>query len=409
MSAALVPCSCIYDSYPQEPQGGESDSVTYLTLSLDTGESVRAVSGVTADDEYPAMDEESTIHSVKVWAFDSSMDYGSALPFAYLEADGSSEIISVPLPKASTMKSIDLYVLVNGESGTDLAGMGNSGQWKTRGELEAGTVSGLFGVASGSPQAVTTATDSGIPATGLPMSRAIRGIPLDKYRSEKSADRTKAIDVPLLRAVSKIHFFFAKNKDKEGELKSFRITGIVLGRNEALVPDAIKVFPGMLDYSEEYGDERYTSEAYVSGNSYNKLYCRNVSGGLQRWYSIGYGGIGTKNIKSVDDPLKYQRKVGTDFKSAVEYIDALKDAGISEYNRTYLRESDRALTGTIYYKFSGTDTERSVDFELDEPLLRNREYVIYTAVLNGYLLVQPVLLYQVVPWEGDIVHDIEFN
>lgn len=74
------------------------------------------------------------------------------------------------------MNGVDIYVLANADGCSGL--MSGDGSVMTRGQLRTGTISG-FGISSDMKPEVTA-----VPSAGLPMSRALTNVPLQKYVSE---------------------------------------------------------------------------------------------------------------------------------------------------------------------------------------------------------------------------------
>ena len=57
----------------------------------------------------------------------------------------------------------------------------------------------------------------------------------------------------------------------------------------------------------------------------------------------------------MDNPESFIKKSN---QSAQEYLDAFKQAGIGSHNLCYLRETNKAIRGTIYYSLDGGATEK---------------------------------------------------
>lgn len=73
--------------------------------------------------------------------------------------------------------------------------------------------------------------------------------------------------------------------------------------------------------------------------------------------------------------------------SAQEYLDAFNKEGIKSHDLCYLRETNKAIKGTIWYSLDGGATEKSATFNIPSEgnAIRNRELVVYGYFLNGQM------------------------
>lgn len=346
----------------------------YLSLSFSTGtgNSTRAgeshTEDVLANNESKAdPNSESDFHSIKVWVFQSGTNE-DANPIAYKEEalkdiNGSYNLQLRFLRKIAgkEVENIDLYILANSEStniqdklsGKDFSSI-------TRKELQNIRFDSTFGIQdNGNPQ------NTKVPETGLPISRAITNISVEKHVGTTEAEAaTKGIKIPLVRAVSKLHFYFAR---KTG-IENVKVTSIEVEGNT--IPTASYIFPDETEYKENDDNQVVTSNKYnVNSNGY-------VSTVLK------LNGVETDNIKEVEDPEKFKKN---ETQTAQDYLDAFKKAGIASHNLCYLRETTKAIKGKIHYSL-GTE-EKSVDFSIptDGKAIRNRELVVYGYFLNGQM------------------------
>lgn len=346
----------------------------YLSLSFSTGtgNSTRAgeshTEDVLANNESKAdPNSESDFHSIKVWVFQSGTNE-DANPIAYKEEalkdiNGSYNLQLRFLRKIAgkEVENIDLYILANSEStniqdklsGKDFSSI-------TRKELQNIRFDSTFGIQdNGNPQ------NTKVPETGLPISRAITNISVEKHVGTTEAEaENKGIKIPLVRAVSKLHFYFAR---KSG-IENVKVTSIEVEGNT--IPTASYIFPDETEYKENDDNQVVTSNKYnVNSNGY-------VSTVLK------LNGVETDNIKEVEDPENFIKKSN---QTAQEYLDAFKKAGIASHNLCYLRETTKAIKGKIHYSL-GTE-EKSVDFSIptDGKANRNRELVVYGYFLNGQI------------------------
>lgn len=346
----------------------------YLSLSFSTGTGNSTRAGESHTEDALANNEskadpnsESDIHSIKVWVFQSGTNE-DANPIAYKEEalkdiNGSYNLQLRFLRKIAgkDVENIDLYILANSES-TNIENKlsGKDFSSITRKELQNISFDSTFGIQdNGNPQ------NTEVPETGLPISRAITKISVEKHVGTTEAEaETKGIKIPLVRAVSKLHFYFAR---KTG-IKNVKVTSIEVEGNT--IPTASYIFPDETEYKENDDNQGVTSNKYnVNSNGY-------VSTVLK------LNGVETDNIKEVEDPEKFKK---TETQTAQDYLDAFKKAGIASHDLCYLRETTKAIKGKIHYSL-GTE-EKSVDFSIptDGKAIRNRELVVYGYFLNGQM------------------------
>ena len=402
--AAGILTSCIYDSRPCDIE--YPDNVpAYLTVSLNTGDVSNRVPGrtktsLTEADMESGVESESLIHSYRIWIFASRESGDGAQPIGYAEgtglADNGNRIVSVKL-RSGKMSGIDIYVLANAENSSSL--MSGDGSVMTRGQLKSGTVSG-FGIGTDmKPVAMT------VPPTGLPMSRVLSNVPLQKYVSE-NIDLNNAIEIPLLRAVSKFQFYMAK-ADGNTDIDGLSILNVEFGKTENtatgvsgnFIPQTALAFTKAVDFANVKNlDYLYTSSAFLPENV--------------NFYSMTVKYTGSSNvlfnaadITPVKDPTQFRR--GLD-ETAQTYAERLRNAGLKSVT-SYFLESGQALRGVVNYQFSANKS-RKVSFNIDPgEFLRNHECIIYVYVLNGRVEVETTLKYQVIDWKSKEDVNIDFN
>lgn len=363
----------------------------YLSLSFSTGtgNSTRAgeTSGkVLADNETDANPtQESDIHNIKVWVFKSNTG-DEATPISY-KAETLSEVkngnytLNLRFLRkigGEEVKEIDLYILANSESINMLDQMkGKDLSSVTRKDLKEVSFTSPFGINSDG-----TAENQKVPAgKGLPISRAITKISVDSHVADtEEGAKDIGIKIPLVRAVSKLHFYFARKSGTDANTSQVKVTRIEVEGNT--IPTASYIFPDETEYKENDDNQVVTSNKYnVNSNGY-------VSTVLK------LNGVETNNIKEVEDPKSFIKKSN---QTAQEYLDAFKQADIRSHNLCYLRETNKAIQGTIHYSLDGGATEKSVTFNIPSggKAIRNRELVVYGYFLNGQmgkLTVTPTIL-----------------
>lgn len=388
----LMFTSCMSDGYT-DTTAGKSDTYINLNVSTPTAQArANAPAGSTAgtsgspgqDEPSPNPTDEEKIYSIRVWAFKSGTDE-NAMPIGFkaetgLSVTGSHNVSMKLLRKAAgNLENIDLYILLNAESISVLDG--NNCNTMTRKELKAATFDSNFGInTDGSPQAIT------VPDAGLPISRVITNINVkNNIADNAAAAAARPVSVPLVRAVSKLHFFFARKAGKDTE--SVTVTKIEV--NGETLTAASPVFP----------------EAATDAKKDNNGLTGNFTGLTYLTKNLIFGGIATEKINPVDDPEAYKRNPG---EKAQDYMTRLsKD--IEEGCRSYLRETDKTITGKIYFKSNASLEEaRSVEFKIPDAY-RNHELVVYGYFSGEAFLDNLKLQYYVADWNAKDATNITFN
>ena len=352
----------------------------YLSLSFSTGTGNSTRAGESHTEDALANNEskadpnsESDIHSIKVWVFQSGTNE-DANPIAYKEEalkdiNGSYNLQLRFLRKIAgkDVENIDLYILANSES-TNIESKlsGKDFSSITRKELQNISFDSTFGIQeNGNPQ------NTEVPETGLPISRAITNISVEKHVGTTEAEaETKGIKIPLVRAVSKLHFYFARKTGSDANTSQVKVTRIEVEGNT--IPTASYVFPDEAVYKEKGYNQDVTSQKYDNaGTDYVPT-------------TLKLAGVENKDIKAVEDPKSFIKKSN---QSAQQYLDAFKQASIGSHNLCYLRETTKAIKGTIYYSLDGGATEKHETFNIPSEgnAIRNRELVVYGYFLNGQM------------------------
>ena len=354
------------------------DAYISLSFSSNSANSTRAgerrTEGVLADNESKAdPNSESDIHSIKVWVFQSGTNE-DANPIAYKEEAlkdiNSSYNLQLRFLRkiaGKEVENIDLYILANSES-TNIESKLNGKDFSniTRKELQNICFDSTFGILkNGNPQ------NTEVPETGLPISRAITNISVENHVGTTEAEaKTKGIKIPLVRAVSKLHFYFARKSGSDANTSQVKVTRIEVEGNT--IPTASYVFPDEATYKENGYNQNVTSQKYDNaGTTYVPT-------------TLKLAGVENTDIKKVDNPESF---IKTSDQSAQEYLDAFDKKGIKSHDLCYLRETTQAIKGTIYYSLDGGATEKHKTFNIPSEgnAIRNRELVVYGYFLNGQM------------------------
>ena len=399
--AALLMLSTMASCSDQDSQAPATGDEAYLNLSFSTASNTTSRAsraGEIGKDETPANPTaESDIHSIKVWVFKSGTE-PTANPIAYKEdtptaADGSTVNCTYTLNlrflrkiNGEELKNIDLYILANTES-TNMADKLNGKNLRsiTRADLQKATFDDPFGITTDG-KAQTTEVPNG---KGLPISRAITNIAIANHVADTEIEaKSKGISIPLVRAVSKLHFYFARTADANALTENVKVTKIEVAGNT--IPTASYIFP-----DEEKYDEANANKAATSNKYGTPAY---VPTALQ------LGGVENSGIKAVADPTAFIKK---NSQTAQEYLNAFKDAGIDSHHLSYLRETNKSIPVKITYQLADGSIEKTKEISIpsSEKAIRNRELVVYGYFLQGGAL---CLDWQVMPW-NKVTSEIGWN
>lgn len=375
MVGAMASCS-----ENENTETAQSDNA-YLSLSFSTGTGNSTRAGETsgkalADNETDANPtQENDIHNIKVWVFESNTG-DEATPISYKaetlnEVKNGNYTLNLRFLRkigGEEVKNIDLYILANSESINMLDQMkGKDLRSVTRKDLKEVSFTSPFGI-NGDGTAETKEVPDG---KGLPISRAITQISVDSHVADtEEGAKDKGIKIPLVRAVSKLHFYFARKSGNDANTSQVKVIRIEVKGNT--IPTASYVFPDEAEYDENGYNQNVTSQKYDNAGT---TYVRTT---------LKLAGVENKDIREVDNPESFIKKSD---QSAQEYLDAFKQAGIDSHDLCYLRETNTAIRGTIYYSLDGGTTEKHETFNIPSEgnAIRNRELVVYGYFLNGQM------------------------
>lgn len=383
---ALLMLSTMASCSDQDPQTSSAfGEEAYLNLSFSTATNTTTRAGGSEnpgkDETQASPDSESDIHNIKVWVFKTGSG-DDAHPIAAKE-DTPPAVNGKPVNGNYTLSlkflrkmnnedvtNIDLYILANSES-TNATLKGKTLYTITRKDLKELTFTSPFGIKDDG-----SAETAAVQANGLPISRAITNIDVNRFAALTEADaQNKSITIPLVRAVSKLHFYFARKAD--GNTENVKVTKIEVAGNT--IPTASYIFP-----NEEKYDEANANKAATSSKYGTPAY---VPTALQ------LGGVENSGIAAVADPTAFIKKSQT----AQEYLDAFKNAGIVSHHLCYLRETNKSIPVKITYQLAEGSIEKTQEISIpsEGTAIRNRELVVYGYFLQGGAL---CLDWQVMPW-----------
>ena len=391
--AALLMLSTMASCSDQDSQAPATGDEAYLNLSFSTASATTSrasrAGDIEKDETLANPNQESDIHSIKVWVFKSESG-ANAKPIAYKE-DTPPAVDGKPVNGNYTLnlrflrkingeelKNIDLYILANSES-TNMAKKleGKDLRSITRAELQGVTFDYPFGITE-KGEAETTEVPNG---KGLPISRAITNIAIANHVADTEIEaKSKGISIPLVRAVSKLHFYFARTADAAAMTGNVKVTRIEI--DGSTFPTESYVFPDEEEYTKADANKSATSNKYGSPSYVPD--------------TLKLDGVENTGIKEVEDPLIYTRGEN---ETAQAYMDRMNKEfkEIGGHDLSYLRETNKPIKGKIYYQLAEGGSEKFREFTIPSNgnAIRNRELVVYGYFLQGGAL---CLDWQVMPW-----------
>ena len=345
-----------------------------------------------------AYEKESKISSLHIWVYphanDANYNSNVALGCITLSPDeitnfqnsGAGRYTMVVTDDfANDPVNVDVYVLANvsgGEYGLPTTLDENT----KKSELQDAMIQKNSD--SDDPFGVSTVTTVGaLSEDGLPMSGVLIDQPVvGNPPILRIGTAQQVATARLTRAVSKMRFVFCKASDMENQVK---ITDVSLAA--AQIPNQEHLF-----LKQAYDGRTCNIPDAASYNA--AFFLPNMN--------IDYGGL-----PPVADPSKYSYNVqeGQDYENLINTGINASPKELVEKGPFYFRESNKQLTGTIYYTLkSGTTTEdKSVTFTMSAPgdFSRNHTWIVYASYSASLL---DVLSVEVVDWSKEYPKDWEF-
>ena len=276
------------------------------------------------------------------------------------------------LPRYTINKKLDFYAMANmeGERFDEVKALGF---YPTRNAVETCKFT-AFGTAK--------PVSKEVPEAGLPASRILKGLtPVTSLEGEN------CLSITLLRAVGKVRFFFAKPQGLTGA----QVTGIKLntGAAEQTLPASALVMPTTNEETDGFKVALHNTSVTLPAS-----FTREAT-------QISYTDFTNLNkddatgMKEVEDPEVFVKGGKADApisENFSQYISRL-ETNTTEYadGLTYIRESDGKIYGTVSYKLSAADDEKTANFELytadnethAQPCFPRNHYSVVYAYFKG--------------------------
>lgn len=332
--------------------------------------------------EVKPADAESRVHTLQIWVFKSGngnlVGYHEATP-TYLNGTTGQEMYRMKVAKAfaDAPEAVDVYVVAN----TASCGLTFS-ETTSRDDLDSakiGKETPVVGETYFGPDEKVSA----VPTGGLPMSAVLKNQPIHgSFPALRIGTQNQMSILRLTRAVSKLRFVLCQIKNNTSDKKLESIDGISLSENQ--IPDNTWLIARETNgYTCSHGAINYLSSS-----------------------------IAKADIPEVDDPLTYVYATQTaqEYEDLIDAAinneeDGVKKPLLKEVGLTYLRESDKQLTGTIRYTIRYTTTEKpeEVTFSMAAPgdFLRNHSWIVYIYYLGKKIHVHVVTHIGMKSWTSD--------
>ena len=378
-AAMMLATAC---SEIDEDQSAQEQTVPVTFYLRSAGPNTRATEDIKAGTE-----AENAIHTAKVWLYQSAYTDAQStehppLLLGYQDASfsddaGEREItINIPKSVAEAGRKLDVYAVANAAS-VDLSTMNAAS-----GETPSSFDNVYLGGDNFTPKTLTTSP--GVPTDGLPMSQIAKE---QEIRTDGTQYTLEKID--LVRAISKIRFAFARTTGLvDVEVTGIEVNGNIIPKKERIFPNPDATNYGEYNNITYYGD-RYTNiiKTGADDTDYEQtrlIYDKSATAGVFTATLIPYD-----LIQQFTDPRyqTFEEKKSREGYTAAQYDAFLTNSVIGNaYNfDTYLRESDRPVTGKIYYRLTNDGTVKSIDFstaapnssDTSEDFARNHIYTVY--------------------------------
>lgn len=303
---------------------------------------------------------ESQVTQLQIWIYRTDngekVGYLSTNETATLNG-GEGAVYQIPVPDdfAQNKPHVDVYVLANVK--TENCGITSLPDENTsRADLLANAM--IIEAKFGMPPLSSLTTS--VPGEGLPMAGKLLDQPVvGDAPVLRIGTQNEIATVSLTRAVSKLRFFFANTTGDQ----TLSITGISL--NAGMIPN----------------------EEYLFPQSQSLTYNSTTASLLSSTSTIA-------EVAKTDNPAIYVYNGQT----AQAYETLLNEAGLTQTDPIYLRESDKKIEGTIAYRVGNVD-QTPATFRMSEAgdFLRNHSWIVY-AYYEGLSGMQ-ISVVDVTPWE----------
>ena len=289
---------------------------------------------------------EDRIHTLQIWVFLSRACAGhpAGTCIGYLAPDPlylretSETLFALPLEPAVANEhpDVDVYVLANAASTGHGDLDANTSQSTLNSLVMDGTVFGL----RGNKPACTEVPEEGLPFAGVGKSMKMKGdYPVMKLDV-----------VTLTRAVSKLRFVFSQLADSEGPFSDCSVTGIQIG--------------GSAISSAEYVFNDRVTPYKIVPNLYETA-------------RMDFAGLASGQIALNEHPEDYAFSGQTAREYELLIQQGIEDGVLTSCGLSYLRETNRKLSGRIDYVLQGIPGYAEFEMKDEGDFARNHNWIVY--------------------------------
>ena len=403
----LAPSGCVYPLNPNDISGPE---IWFGINVPGSGIATKAEPGTVS-----GSNAETTLYDIQAWAFlhgtadsDQVVGYCEATDINVVRpAEGNYPQLRMRLPyyfldKPDSELKIDIYVLANWHSIFTTKPYA-----ETRGELEAlvfGTGAPLGDTGRFGTTPTTSVADAGLPISAIYKGDNGNGMDISYIKDNPTeASLLQHLKViPLQRAVSKIRFVFSRPTD----VTDVEITRVEVDEN--IIPEQTYAFPPVGGSIVLPTTDYASTVTALSGNGGSSLLSGAEIGEYpdprrftSTWYFDNQEELAQLTSRYSNTPQGYNYWLD----DAVNHYDNNNQLKPQATERLlYLRESDKPVTGKVYYRING-GTEKSKVFTMqpaydEDPDLnnfsRNHIWVVYSYFNDK--LDDLTLTVDVLPW-----------
>ena len=355
--------------------------------------------------------EEHMVHSLQIWVFKNSngslVGYLETEP-TFLNETNGQEMFQMKVDKefADHPVNVDVYVVANAGSCGLVDGENKAltlVENTERAKLEAAMIGeGSFGVST---------RVSAVPDDGLPMSGVLKNQPIyGSYPTLRVGTQDAMATLQLTRAVSKLRFVLCQKKEKDNAKKKLvsidkiELNGSVIPTASYLMPVTKPSYSSYVSTAINYGSIEEGNIGVIPSVKNPMVYAYETQSAQEYEDLINHAADGDESRKA--ENIAWLNGYGArnnvpelkveNFTEAILQTNSLSWPQLKELGLTYLRESDKKLTGTIIYSVKERDnvetnwesitaTEKTATFSMADSgdFLRNHSWIVYVFYMDA--------------------------
>lgn len=368
--------------------------------------------------------EEHMVHTLQIWVF----KHGDGSLVGYLETEptflnetNGQEMFQMKVDKefADHPVNVDVYVVANAyvlpdnydkfincNTNYDLTYIDNNNNGVTLTLGESTTRAQLDAAKIGESSFGTSSLVSSVPAAGLPMSGVLKNQPIyGSYPTLRVGTQTAMATLQLTRAVSKLRFVLCQKKEKESSKKKLvsidkiELNGSVIPTASYLMPVTKPSYSSYVSTAINYGSIEEGNIGVIPSVKNPMVYAYETQSAQEYEDLINHAADGDESRKA--ENIAWLNGYGArnnvpelkveNFTEAILQTNSLSWPQLKELGLTYLRESDKKLTGTIKYTVQELEEnvwetkEKTADFSMADPgdFLRNHSWIVYVFYMDA--------------------------